>query len=336
MKKATADGADIHPRAAGGKLPCALALFVFLAFTFRPAASQGHSGIPEIDTLPLQDWSRSTEPLSYAKATTLSALIPGGGQFYGHHPVRGGILLGLETLLGGLALYSNLVDIPKWQDQAGAALDSADLLFQAQSQATPGEAAALEIRRRQKVAFARDRTQLAAQQGDLANSQFAWAVGLHAYGILDAAEIAYLSRHRDGETRSVRRAMYFGMAFPGGGQLYNRRYGKFGLLWMTIGASAVSAYSRQQMVNLLNDRLHVARREPAGNASLVSDLERDRTLYRKRRNQYFWGMALFYLYAVLDGMVDASLADFDAPSRFAFSAGPGPSGSLACEWRLAF
>lgn len=336
MKKATADGAEKHPQVPGGSLPGVLALAVVLAFAFRPATAQGHSGIPEIDSLPLQDWSRSAEPLSYAKAMTLSALIPGGGQFYGHHPVRGGLLLGMETLLGGLALYSSLVDIPRWRDQAGAALDSADLLFQAQGQATPGEAADLEIRRRQKVAFARDRSQLAAQQGDLANSQFAWAVGLHAYGILDAAEIAYLSRHRVGESRSVRRAMYFGMAFPGGGQLYNRRYGKFGLLWMTLGASAVSAYSRQQMVDLLNDRLKVARREPAGNVSLVSDLERDRTLYRKRRNQYFWGMAIFYMYAVLDGMVDASLADFDAPSRFAFTAGPGPQGSLACEWRLAF
>jgi hypothetical protein len=68
----------------------------------------------------------------------------------------------------------------------------------------------------------------------------------------------------------------------------------------------------------------------------VEDLVKDRTLYRKRRNQYFWGMALFYVYAVLDGMVDAALSDFDAPQRFAVDAGPGPEGTLALEARIPF
>lgn len=295
-----------------------------------PALGQGHSGIPEIDTLPLRDWGGSSEPLSYAKAITLSALLPGAGQIYGSHPVRGGFLIGLETLLGGLAIYSQLVDIPRWRDQAGEALDSADHYFIRQS-LYPDSAALFESRRTRQIAFARERSQLASQQADLANSQIAWALGLHLYGVMDAAEIAYLSRHRESETRSVKRAMAYGLAFPGGGQLYNRRYGKFGMLWMAIGASAVSAYSRQQMVVLLNDRLRVARLE---GSSTVTELEKDRTLYRKRRNQYFWGMALFYVYAVLDGMVDASLADFDAPKHFAVSG--GPDGTLAAQWNFPF
>ena len=305
-------------------------IFLFAFCLGRPALGQGHSGIPEIDTLPLRDWGGSSEPLSYAKAITLSTLFPGGGQIYGSHPVRGGFLIGLETLLGGLAIYSQLVDIPRWRDQAGDALDSADFYFSRQT-VFPDSAEIFESRRTGQIGFARERSQLASQQQDLVNSQFAWALGLHLYGVLDAAEIAYLSRHKDSETRSVKRAMAYGMAFPGGGQLYNRRYGKFGMLWMTLGASAVSAYSRQQMVSLLNDRLRVARNE--GSAT-VTELEKDRTLYRKRRNQYFWGMALFYVYAVLDGMVDASLADFDAPKHFAILG--RPDGTLAAEWSMPF
>jgi len=322
-------------RASANRFPL-IATLTILAMAPAPIQAQARSGIPEIDSLPLHDWSRSREPLSYAKAATLSALVPGAGQIYGHHPVRGGFLMGLETLLGGLAIYSNLVDIPNWRNQAKRALDSADILFREQGAATPAEAAELERRRREKITFARDRTQLAAQQEDLANSQMAWALGLHAYGVLDAVEIAYLSRHQDSESRSVRGAMYRGMLIPGWGQIYNRRYGKFGMLWMAIGASAASAASRQEMVDLLNDRLRTARRESGVGASAIGDLERDRTLYRKRRNQYYWGMGVFYMYAILDGMVDASLADFDAPERFAFTAGPGPMGSFACEWRLAF
>jgi hypothetical protein len=330
VKAETANG-GIGPRVKG-LAPLWLCTFLLAAALFaRSACAQGRSGIAEIDSLPLRDWGGSSEPLSYTKAITLSALIPGAGQIYGQHPVRGGILIGLETLLGGLALYSTLVDIPRWRDQAGDALDSADRLFISQG-LNPDSAGALETRRLNQIAFARERTQLASQQQDLVNSQIAWALGLHLYGILDAAEIAYLSRHRDTRSRSVRRAMGYGLAFPGGGQLYNRRYGKFGMLWMAIGASAASAYSRQEMVSLLNKRLAIAIDESPAGSTTITELEKDRTLYRKRRNQYFWGMALFYVYAVMDGMVDASLADFDAPSRFALM--PGPQGSLAAEWRF--
>lgn len=309
-------------------------LFLLFLLELKPIFAQGHSGIPEIDTLPLNDWKVVTEPLSYSKAFLYSSLLPGGGQFYSGHNVRGGFLVGLETLLGGIALYSNLVDIPNWRKQANQALDSADILFLEQS-THPEQNAELEKRRTDKIEFARKRTQLASQQEDLSNSQAAWAIGLHVYGVLDAMEIAYLSHHQDTQTRSVKSALYRGLIFPGGGQLYNRRYGKFGMLWMALGASAVSAYSRQEMVSLLNERLAVARVEAGTvSSSTISQLEKDRTLYRKRRNQYFWGMALFYVYASLDGMVDASLADFDAPKRFAF--GLSPTGALACDWRIPF
>lgn len=307
----------------------ALCLAICLAICL-PASAQGHSGIPEIDSLPLRDWGGSSVPLSYGTAIGLSALLPGGGQIYGKHPVRGGFLIGMETLLAGLAVYSSLVDIPRWRDLANDALDSADILFVRQT-LHPEEAKDLQSSRAKKLAFARDRSQLAAQQQDLVNSQIAWALGLHMYGILDAAEIAWLSRHSSIENRSVRRAMLYGLLLPGGGQLYNHRYGKFGMLWMTIGASVVSAWSRQEMVDLFDRRLKVARAE---GSSQVAEMEKDRTLYRKRRNQYFWGMALFYVYAVLDGMVDASLSDFDAPSRFAVS--PTPDGSIAVAWNIPF
>ncbi|MEO7424465.1 MAG: hypothetical protein ABI036_04710, partial [Fibrobacteria bacterium] len=94
-----------------------IVLSLLITAAYRPSAAQGHSGIPAIDTLPLHDWTSSTRPLSYAKTVTLSALVPGGGQFYGGHPVRGGFLIGLEAMLGGLAIYSELVDIPHWRGQ---------------------------------------------------------------------------------------------------------------------------------------------------------------------------------------------------------------------------
>jgi len=300
-----------------------------------PALGQGRSGIPAIDSLPLHDWRAPGPPLSYGKAFAFS-LLPGGGQFYGGHPVRGGFLVGLEALLIGVSASSWFMDLPRWREEADDALDAADSLY-LETLANPGRAATLEAQRLEQVGLARERADLVARQTDLARSQVAWAAGLHAYGMLDAMEIVYLSRHPDGVDRSVRAAMYRGLFFPGGGQIYNRRYGKFGLLWMALGASAVSAWSRQEMVEKLNGDLETARAEAAANPAArdeVEDLERDRTLYRKRRNQYFWGMAILYIYAVMDGMVDAALSDFDAPSRFAMSM--EPEGTVALRLNLPF
>ncbi len=314
-------------RKAGRILAC---LFI-IAGTTQAAApdSRPLSGLPEIDSLPLDDWKVDNPPLNYGKALALGALLPGGGQFYGGHPVRGSFLVGLEGLLLGLALSTYAVSLPKWDADARDALDSAaSALSRGAREDDPAALNAFEDQMR----IARDKVSLRVRQADLANSQLAWALGLHAYGLLDAVEIVRKSRTDSLETRSVGKAFWAGILFPGGGQLYNRRYGKFGMLWMALGASTLSAWSRQQVVEFHNEAIAVARQE-AGLAASLESLERDRTLYRKRRNQYFWGMALFYLYSVMDGMVDAALSDFDAPRRYALGPGPGPF-SLALDIRF--
>jgi TM2 domain-containing membrane protein YozV len=284
------------------------------------------SGLPEIDSLPLDDWKVENPPLEYSKAIALGAFLPGGGQFYGGHPVRGGFLVGLEGLLVGLAISTYAVALPKWDREAKLALDSAASAFR--RGAVENNAPALADFENQ-MQIARDKVSLRVRQADLANSQLAWALGLHAYGLLDASEIVRKSRTDTLEKRSVRKAFALGLLFPGAGQLYNHRYGKFGMLWMALGASTLSAWSRQQVVDFYNESIAIARQEPS-QAAFLESLERDRTLYRKRRNQYYWGMALFYLYSVMDGMVDAALSDFDAPQRYAVGPGMSPF-SLALE-----
>ena len=56
----------------------------------------------------------------------------------------------------------------------------------------------------------------------------------------------------------------------------------------------------------------------------VNDIRSDVTTYRKSRNQYYWGIALLYLYSIGDAVVDAALNDFDAPERYALVPGPSP------------
>lgn len=295
--------------------------FVCAAFA-APARAQDRppSGIPALDSLPVHDWGLPDKPLSVPLTVGLSAVFPGGGQFYSGHPVRGSFLLGLESILAGTALYTYAIDLPSRRREIGRNLDSADAAAARWAQ-NPSDANA-RAEMDGWVTQARRNMSLRRQYADLAHSQMAWAAGLHFYGMADALEIALRSHEPMRPARSVRRAFAYGMLFPGGGQLYNDRYGKFGMLWMALGASAVSAWSRQEVVEGLNRDLAVARAEAAqGLSANVSQLELDRTVYRRKRNQYYWGAALLYVYAVMDGMVDAALSDFDSPNRYAL--GPG-------------
>lgn len=298
------------------------ALAVAFAVLAVPAQAQDRppSGIPALDSLPVYDWGLPDKPLSIPLTVGLSTVFPGGGQFYSGHPVRGSFLLGLEAILAGVAIYTYTVDMPYRGRQIARNLDSADAAA-ARWALNPSDAGA-RADMDAWIAQARRNVSLRRQYADLANSQLAWAAGLHFYGMADALEIALRSHDPVRQPRSIRRAFAYGMLFPGGGQLYNERYGKFGMLWMALGAAGVSAWSRQDMVESLNRDLAVARAEAAqGLSANVSQLELDRTVYRRKRNQYYWGAALLYVYAVMDGMVDAALSDFDSPNRYAL--GPG-------------
>jgi TM2 domain-containing membrane protein YozV len=309
-------------------LPVLLLISIGLSADPRPP-----SGIPEIDSLPLNDWKAQSHPLSTFKAVSLSAVFPGGGQFYGGHPVRGSFLVGLESVLFGLSLYTYLVDLPRLDRVTSDYLDSANSAFDRMMRLTPDQRASSVDKSTFEISIqrARNNASLRLQKADLANSQLAWAIGLHFYGMADALEIARKSQNPDPKSRSIEKAMWCGLAFPGGAQLYNERYGKFGMLWMALGASAVSAWSRQNVVESLNLSIASARAEEGtgGIATDVEQLDVDRTLYRKRRNQYYWGMALLYVYGVLDGMVDAALSDFDKPNRYALEPGSTPLSAVA-------
>ncbi len=309
--------------------PIFWALLYLLGFswgnTLDTANFRPKSGIPEIDSLPLNDWKVDGPPLSMTKALTLSALIPGGGQFYGHHPVRGGFLLGMETLLFAASAFTLFVDVPRWDRQTRIYLDSAD--------ATAARLG-LDVNAKRDletwVGRARDVSSISVRQTDLANSELAWGLGLHVYGLADAFDIVKKSHEPNSPERSVSKAFYYGLVFPGGGQIYNHRLGKCGLLWMALGASSVSAWSRQNVVESLNRSVATARLEKSlGIDSKLEDLEKDRTIFRKRRNQYYWGMAVFYIYSIMDGMVDAALSDFDSPKRYALMPGSEPLSFLA-------
>ncbi|MBF0432787.1 MAG: hypothetical protein HQK83_15995 [Fibrobacteria bacterium] len=281
--------------------------------------AQKNSGIPEIDSLPLHDWHVKTPPLSYKKALMYS-LIPGGGQLYGKRRVRAGFLIALEGILFYEAFVSKHKLFETKNQDISRFTDSASYWFH-QASLTGDEEAFNNIYK--SIGKARSSLDVKMANLDLKKSEISWALGLHFYGMMDAMEIVYNSRRDSARSLSGNRAFWSGLFFPGGGQIYNRRYGKFGMLWMAIGNCITSAYYRQQMVNYYQKRVDLASFEGASSEEEES-LRKKLTIYRKRRNQYFWGMAILHFYSIGDAVVDAMLNDFDTPDKFALGPGSTP------------
>lgn len=289
------------------------------------------TGILALDSLPQDDWLVATPPLSYGMAAGWATALPGGGQIYSGHRVRAGFLFGLEgfLLLDGLVYRRQFFEAK--DREAGIYFDSAASLYRQWSENPANEEkhqAFLD-----EMGKARRMLDLKKKHEDLRRSELVWAGGLHFYGLMDALEMVRKSRHPSPGSLSGSRAFLLGLVLPGAGQLYTGHYGKAGMLYMGLGGSLAASIFRQEMVVYFRGRLRTARQEGA-EADELESLQQDLTQYRKRRNQYYWGMGLLYLYSIGDAVVDAALSDFDSPSRFALVPGLGPEPSLTVSWRF--
>lgn len=294
-----------------------MVLLLWLLGQIYANSPMGRTGIPGIDSLPLSDWKVPSPPLSYSKALLWGAVFPGGAQYYGKHNIRGSFLLGIEGVLLFDVLYAKPSLLKQKNSQIRQYMDDAYSL------ASDGDS----LRNGQDLDFYLENIRLQYDNKllhrDLMKSEIAWALGLHFYGIMDGLEIVKNSRNPDPDSLSANRAFWYALMFPGAGQLYNGKYGKFGMLWMAMGASVASSIFRQQIVDHTENRISLVKKE-GDSFDELENLEERLTLFRKRRNQYYWGLALLYLYSIGDAVVDASLSDFDHPSRFALYPGNSP------------
>lgn len=280
----------------------------------QPQVIAGKSGIEAIDTLPTYEWDIATKNQSLPQTLLWGALLPGGSQFYTQHYVRGGFLAGMELALAFEVFYNKPLQQKQRLEESKLSRDSASyysaLLIQ-----HGGYQATWDARRRYFLERARSINDIKLIEEDLRRSEMAWMFGLHLYGLMDGYGIWKHNQGRSTEQRSVESALWRALLVPGWGQIYNEEYGKAGLLYMSILGGVVSYQSRQGMVDHFRNRVQTAQAE--GNGSLATLLEEDLLFFRKKRNQYVWGMTLFYLYSIADATVDAALSDFDSPNFWA-------------------
>jgi hypothetical protein len=292
---------------------------VFVIFFLASVAfSQSNTGVPAIDTLPRYDWDIKTERNSLAATLGLALVFPGGGQFYSQHYVRGGFLFAFETALIYETFYNKFRQNRIFNKNINMYGDSVsyyrNLISSSYEDTIEVDTIPwLEREGMHKKILADEKAKKRASR-DLWTSEFAWLAGLHVYGLFDAYGIWKNNQGHSTETHTGASAVWRAAVFPGWGQIYNHEYGKAGLLYMGLFGSAVSYWSRQKMVEYHLERSRIAREEDDDDA--FNQAQEDILFFRKKRNQYIWAIALFYIYSMADAAVDAMLHNFDSPAYF--------------------
>jgi TM2 domain-containing membrane protein YozV len=315
------------------KLRLLLISLLFAAFACVPALAddvyvqKGKTGIPEIDTLPVNEWDVPTEHNSLLY-TMLFSIFPGGGQYYTGHYVRGGFITGIEGLLVYEVFFNKSWQRDRIYEQARPLQDS--VAYFSRLLATAPNRDSIKSYQEQRMDYVnrvRALSDKKMEQEDLRKAEIAWLYGLHLYGMFDAFGIWYNNHYRSVEQRSMKKALLLAI-IPGFGQMYNGEFGKAGLLYMSIIGASTSIWTSQNMVEYYLGRKHFMEREDVEPEDYDKIVERV-TYYRKNRNQYIWAMALLYLYSMGDAVVDALLSDFDNPIHLALLPNLGTGGVQA-------
>ncbi|MBO7104159.1 MAG: hypothetical protein J6W22_01580 [Fibrobacter sp.] len=303
------------------KLRSMLIFLFFAAFACVPALAdevyvqKGKTGIPEIDTLTVNEWDVPTEHNSLL-LTMLFSVFPGGGQYYTEHYIRGGFITGIEALLVYEVFFNKSWQRDRIYEQVRPFQDS--VAYFSRMIATEQNRDSIRYYQEQRQDYVnrvRSLSDKKMEQEDLRKAETAWLYGLHLYGMFDAFGIWYNNHYRSVEQRSMLTALLLSI-IPGLGQMYNGEFGKAGLLYMSIIGASTSIWTSQNMVEYYLWRKHFMEQEVVEPEDFDKIVERV-TYYRKNRNQYIWALALLYLYSMGDAVVDALLSDFDNPIHLA-------------------
>jgi hypothetical protein len=250
----------------------------------------------------------------------LFSLLPGGGQYYTEHYVRGGFLTGIEGLLIYDIFFNRSYQRDRLLERVRPFQDSVlyfttKVLESRKNGSSRDSVLYYHDKRLEFLERVRAQSDKKMEQEDVRKAELAWLIGIHLYGMFDTFGIWYNNNYRSTELKSMKTALLWSI-IPGFGQMYNREFGKMGLLYMAFIGSATSIWTSQNMVEYYLDRKHMVEGESTTSEEYERVAERV-TYYRKNRNQYIWAIALIYLYSVGDAAVDALLSDFDNPMHLA-------------------
>jgi TM2 domain-containing membrane protein YozV len=236
----------------------------------------------------------------------LSAVLPGAGQVYTGHYIKAGAFLALEAITASVASFWYRTEIER-----------------------NNYANSLE---RQSLQLALNKTDSLAgrEEADLWRfdaytarysmyNVLAWMISGYVYNVLDAIGC---SRHfvSDSEKNPARAAWLSAIPGLGLGQLYNGAPGKAGMVLMVQTALGVKAVNEHRLMRKAESHITAIQKLTdstaiAARGEFKSDWEYRQGVAFRNRNSYLWYSLFFYVYGILDAVVDAHLHDYPKKMR---------------------
>lgn len=158
-----------------------------------------------------------------------------------------------------------------------------------------------------------------------------------------------LSRFHDWRPDPIR-AMWLGMVFPGGGQIYNRKYWKLPFVYGgVVGCVYAVSWNSQMLRDYSQAYQDITDSDPTTNSYLEmlplgyditgredhfkSVFKRKKDFYRRYRDLSIFCIAGVYLLSIIDAYVDAELSTFDIGPDLSLHVSPAviPSGSQSAR-----
>jgi len=146
------------------------------------------------------------------------------------------------------------------------------------------------------------------------------------------------------------RSMWLGLVFPGGGQIYNRKYWKLPIFYGGfLGCAYALTWNGQMLRDYSQAYLDIMDTDPNTKSyekmlplgyDITGKEERFKTIFNNKKNYFrkYRDMSIFafagvYMLAVIDAYVDAELSSFDISKDLSMSWGPtviqqSPKGGL--------
>lgn len=148
-----------------------------------------------------------------------------------------------------------------------------------------------------------------------------------------------LNRFADWKPDPIR-AMWLGMVFPGGGQIYNRKYWKLPIVYGgVVGCVYAVSWNGQMLRDYSQAYQDIMDNDPTTSSHLEmlplgyditgredhfkSVFKRKKDFYRRYRDLSIFFIAGVYLLSIIDAYVDAELSTFDIGTDLSMTVSPG-------------
>jgi hypothetical protein len=256
-------------------------------------------------------------PLIYdaQKSASLSALVPGVGQWYCDHKYRAAAFLVSEISFGLFSqnrrnMYATILNdqVKHSRLKAASYYDSMRMfvhnqtLYQNYYEKCMAETMSSDLWMYQQKA-----ARYSLYHG------IEWMAGIYLWNIADAIDCS--NAFHDSRPRKPSTAVLLSFSpYLGLGQIYNQSFFKAGLVWTSQTVLSIMAYDQHSLWNdCIEKRNQVNATKLLQNQTKqlrISEWNQELNTAFKMRNTYLWLLVFSYFYGICDALVDAHLHDY--------------------------